>query len=92
MKRIPQSQLGNHPNHVEANYNLANLLEDRDSLEDAILFYFKSMHEDPEFADAQFNLRRVLERTGEIEEAKKHWQIYLALGPTVSGLNMCELA
>jgi len=69
------------PDHVEANYNLANLFEERDDLENAVLFYCKSVHEDPEFADGHFNLGMVLERLGRVEDAKKHWRIYLELDP-----------
>jgi tetratricopeptide (TPR) repeat protein len=67
---------------VEANYNLANLFEDYGRLDDAVLFYVKTIREDPEFADAHFNLGRVLERTGERHEAREHWEAYLRLDPT----------
>lgn len=67
------------PDHVEANYNLANVLEEKDNLENAVLFYKKAIHEDPEFADAHFNLARILEGQGEKEDAREHWLYYLRL-------------
>ena len=69
------------PDHVEANYNLANLLEEQGDLENAVLFYRKALHEAPDFADAHFNLARLLERQGKLEEAKGHWRRYLELDP-----------
>jgi Tfp pilus assembly protein PilF len=41
------------PDHVEANHNLANRPEERNELDNAILFYRKAIHEVPEFADIQ---------------------------------------
>ena len=73
--------LGIDPDHIEANYNLANIFEEQGELKNAILFYQKAIHEDPEFADAYFNLGRVLERMGDLVEAKEKWWAYLSLDP-----------
>jgi len=66
---------------VEANYNLANLLEGQGELDAAILFYNKAIQTEPEFADAHFNLAMVLEVLGNIGRARQHWQRYLEFDP-----------
>jgi hypothetical protein len=38
--------LASNPDHVEANYNLTNVLEGKDDLENSVLFYKKAIHED----------------------------------------------
>jgi len=41
----------------------------------------KTLHEDPEFADAHFNLARALERMGDRKGADEHWKANLDLDP-----------
>jgi len=45
------------------------------------LFYYKSLHEAPDFADAHFNLSLALERLGDLKATRRHWRIYLDLEP-----------
>ncbi len=73
--------LGLNPDHVEGNYNLANLLEGRGELASAAIFYQKAIQVDGEFADAHFNLAMVLEGVGDLSGAKVHWKRYLELNP-----------
>jgi tetratricopeptide (TPR) repeat protein len=69
------------PDHVEANYNLANLLSARGDLETAVGFYSNALATDPEFTAAHFNLARVLDKLGRKKAAKACWQSYLELEP-----------
>jgi tetratricopeptide (TPR) repeat protein len=69
------------PDHVEANYNLANLLSARGELETAVGFYSNALATDPEFTAAHFNLARVLDKLGRKKAAKACWQSYLELEP-----------
>jgi tetratricopeptide (TPR) repeat protein len=69
------------PDHVEANYNLANLLSTRGELETAVGFYSNALSTDPEFTAAHFNLARVLDKLGRQKAAKACWQAYLELEP-----------
>ena len=69
------------PDHVEANYNLANLLSARGELESAVGFYSNALATDPEFTAAHFNLARVLDKLGRKKAAKACWQSYLELEP-----------
>jgi tetratricopeptide (TPR) repeat protein len=52
-------------------------MEEKGDEKNAVLFYTKTLREDPEFADAYFNLARVLDRIGDPEGAAKHWRAYL---------------
>jgi tetratricopeptide (TPR) repeat protein len=69
------------PDHVEANYNMANLLSARGDLEAAVGFYSNALSTDPEFTAAHFNLARVLDKLGRKRAAKACWQSYLELEP-----------
>jgi tetratricopeptide (TPR) repeat protein len=69
------------PDHVEANYNLANILSARGELETAVGYYSNALATDPEFTAAHFNLARVLDKLGRKRAAKACWQAYLELEP-----------
>jgi tetratricopeptide (TPR) repeat protein len=69
------------PDHVEANYNLANMLSARGEVETAVGFYSNALATDPEFTAAHFNLARVLDKLGRKRAAKACWQAYLELEP-----------
>jgi tetratricopeptide (TPR) repeat protein len=69
------------PNHVEANFNLANLLTARGELEKAVGFYSNALAADPEFTAAHFNLARVLDKLDRKKAALACWQAYLKLEP-----------
>jgi tetratricopeptide (TPR) repeat protein len=74
--------LKHEPDHVEANFNLANLLAARGALEIAVGYYSTALAADPEFTAATFNLARVLEKLGRRQAAAACWRAYLALEPT----------
>jgi DNA-binding transcriptional MerR regulator len=80
-ERLFSQALGLDPDHVEGNYNLANLLEGRGELASAAAFYRKALRRDPEFADGHFNLAMVLERMGDLSGARSHWRRFLSLNP-----------
>ena len=69
------------PDHVEANFNLANLLSGRGELETAVGFYSNALATDPEFTAAHFNLARVLDKLDRKKAAMACWQAYLELEP-----------
>jgi tetratricopeptide (TPR) repeat protein len=69
------------PDHVEANFNLANLLAARGEPETAVGFYSAALSADPEFTAAHFNLARVLDRLGRKQAAIACWRAYLELEP-----------
>jgi tetratricopeptide (TPR) repeat protein len=73
--------LKHEPDHIEANYNLANLLAARGELETAVGFYSTALAADPEFTAATFNLARVLEKLGRRQAAAACWRAYLELEP-----------
>lgn len=65
----------------EAFYNLGFLQYDRGDVRGAVLNFRRALRGDPSFADAHFNLAMALEDVGEDDQAKGHWQTYLALDP-----------
>jgi tetratricopeptide (TPR) repeat protein len=67
--------------HVEANYNLANILSARGEFETAVGLYSNVLSTDPEFTAAHFNLARVLDKLGRKQAALACWQAYLELEP-----------
>jgi tetratricopeptide (TPR) repeat protein len=69
------------PDHVEANYNMANLLAARGDLETAVGFYSNALSTDPEFTAAHFNLARLLDKLGRKQAAIACWRVYLELEP-----------
>jgi tetratricopeptide (TPR) repeat protein len=60
-------------------FNLAVLLEDLDRKSEAVLAYRHALALDPGFADAHFNLARLLERGGEKKDALRHLLAYRRL-------------
>ncbi len=69
------------PDHVEANYNLANLMVARGELETAVGFYSTALAADPEFTAALFNLARTLDKLDRKQAAAACWRAYLELEP-----------
>lgn len=65
--------------HVEANFNLANLLEEDGSDEQALRHYKVALAADPLYPDLQINLALLYEKLGEIGQARRHWRRYLQL-------------
>lgn len=60
-------------------YNLALALEDAKESDSALAHYDHAVHLDPNFADAHFNLGRLLEALGRHEQALRHLLAYRRL-------------
>ena len=67
--------------YLEALSNLGAALAELGDLDDAIDAYQRLLERNPGFADAHFNLADLLEQTGRINEARRHWAIYLRHDP-----------
>ncbi len=67
------------PHHVEANFNLANLLEEEGDDHGALRHYKVALAVAPLYADLQINLALLYEKLGEKGRARKHWRRYLQL-------------
>jgi tetratricopeptide (TPR) repeat protein len=65
--------------HIEANFNLANLLEEDGRDQDALRHYHVAMESDPMYPDLHINLALLYEKLGSPMEACRHWRSYLRL-------------
>jgi tetratricopeptide (TPR) repeat protein len=65
--------------HIEANFNLANLLEEDGRDQDALRHYRIAMKSDPMYPDLHINLALLYEKLGSPLEACRHWRSYLRL-------------
>ncbi|MGO9916904.1 MAG: tetratricopeptide repeat protein [Isosphaeraceae bacterium] len=68
------------PDMAAVNFNLANILADREP-EEAIRLYRVALKCEPEFIDAHDNLATLLARQGDIQEALGHSEIVLRARP-----------
>jgi len=69
------------PLHVEANFNLANLLEEDGCDQMALQHYRAALESDPLYPDLHINLALLYEKLGARRRASEHWQRYLQLDP-----------
>ena len=65
--------------HVEANFNLANLLEEVGCDEMALHHYRCAFIADPLYSDLHINLALLYEKMGQVNQARRHWKRYLQL-------------
>jgi len=70
------------PEHVEGNYNFANLLDEEGEVQTAILFYLRSIRNETTFADAHFNVAVCFHKLGRFDEAKRYFKSYLRFDST----------
>ena len=70
---------GAHSGEAVLSFNLGVLLEDFERPDDAATEYRRALALDPGFADAHFNLARLLERGGHPKEALRHLLAYRRL-------------
>lgn len=75
-RRALEASGGDHPT---AAFNLAIALEDLGHEGDAAAAYRRALDADPAFADAHYNLSRILERQGDKVSALRHLKSYRAL-------------
>ena len=71
-----------HSNHVEARFNLANLLEEEGESEAALDHYLAAFRDDPLYADLHINLALLYEKLGRLDDGREHWRRYLQIEPT----------
>jgi tetratricopeptide (TPR) repeat protein len=65
------------PNFPPAWHNLADLLDERGRLTEAVDCEWRALTADPQYADAMFNLALFLQRLGNHAEAATWWMRYL---------------
>lgn len=65
--------------HVEGQFNLANLLEESGCDEMALHHYKIALASDPLYPDLHINLALIYEKLGERSQASRHWRRYLQL-------------
>ncbi|MCP5042052.1 MAG: tetratricopeptide repeat protein, partial [bacterium] len=68
--------------HVEAHFNLANLLEEEGCNEMAMSHYRAAQRADPFYAELHVNMALLYERMASPHSGLDHWRRYLQLDPT----------
>lgn len=86
------------PNFAPAWHNLADLLDEKGRLAEAVDCQKRALDADPHYVDAMFNLALFLQRLGEHAEAATWWRRYLEQERTSSwaerakrALKYCEM-
>ena len=67
------------PGYVLAYFDLGNVLDELERLDESIAAYLKAVTLSPRYADAHYNLALAYERTGEHRPALRHWRAYVKL-------------
>lgn len=60
-------------------YNLADVLEEHGTIDNAVKSLQAALRANPSYADAHFNLALCHEKLEQRREAKRHWEAYLKL-------------
>lgn len=79
------------PGHVEALFNLANLLEEEGCNEMALHHYRAGLIADPFYPDLHINLALLYEKMDMLSNAREHWKRYLQLEPEGSWSEVAKL-
>ena len=66
---------------MEANFNLANVLEEAGDDERALTLYRRALTVDPAYPDLHINLALLYEKLGRMRPACRHWRRYLQIEP-----------
>jgi len=69
------------PDVFEAHFNLGNIFHDLARYTEAQACYRDALTLNPTYADAHFYLAVTLEKSGQSNEARRHWRIYQQLAP-----------
>jgi len=69
------------PEYALAFFDLGNVLDEMQRLNDAIEAYQTAIKIVPHYADAHYNLALAFERKNERRRALKHWMTYVRLDP-----------
>jgi tetratricopeptide (TPR) repeat protein len=67
------------PDYVLAYFDLGNVLDELNRLDESIAAYRKAVTLSPRYADAHYNLALAYERSGQERPALRHWQAYIKL-------------
>jgi tetratricopeptide (TPR) repeat protein len=67
------------PGYVLAYFDLGNVLDELERIDESIAAYLKAVTLSPRYADAHYNLALAYERTGEPRNALRHWRAYVKL-------------
>jgi len=67
------------PSYVLAYFDLGNVLDELQRLDESIAAYTQAVTLAPRYADAHYNLALAYERKGERRHALRHWQSYIRL-------------
>ena len=62
-----------------AYFDLGNVLDELERLDESIAAYGKAVTLSPRYADAHYNLALAYERTGQHRPALRHWRAYVKL-------------
>ena len=77
--------------HVEANFNLANVLEEVGDDGGALKHYRRALASDPLYPDLHINLALLYEKIGRTRGACDHWRRVLQLDPKGSWAEIARL-
>ena len=69
------------PNHVNAYYNMGNVLKDQGKLDEAIEAYNKAISLKPDDSDVYYNMGNVLQDQGKLDEAIEAYNKAISLKP-----------
>jgi tetratricopeptide (TPR) repeat protein len=64
-----------------AHFNLANLYDERNQRDRALVHYLAALKAHPNYADAHYNLALLFQASGQTLKAVRHWKMYLKLDP-----------
>ncbi|MGB8844693.1 MAG: tetratricopeptide repeat protein, partial [Terracidiphilus sp.] len=67
------------PGYVLAYFDLGNVLDELERLDESIAAYRKAVTLSPAYADAHYNLALAYERSGQQRPALRHWRAYVKL-------------
>ena len=67
------------PGYVLAYFDLGNVLDELERLDESIAAYIKAVTLSPRYADAHYNLALAYERIGQSRNALRHWRAYVKL-------------
>jgi tetratricopeptide (TPR) repeat protein len=70
------------PEYALAFFDLGNVLDEQQRLDEAIVAYERALTLVPQYADAHYNLALAYERLKEPRKALRHWTSYTRLDPT----------
>ena len=89
-RRAFEACLAREADHVEANFNLANVLEEEGEDHGALAHYRRALTADPFYPDLHINLALLYEKLDRMRAACRHWRRYLQIDPQGSWANVAR--